>query len=440
VRSLRLRTTLSGLADLRSNLGVVQPTTVQNGDAGRTPSADLNIARSATRVFDARTRGLVEKHAPWAFCRGTARSIRDVVRLGIVRALRGCPPASTATIERTTLSLEGNRLGLPRNWTLTVRTARHTDSKPRDLFVIAPGMFQGINDEKALKIFAELSHLGHVAIVPNGFSEEYERQIPGATLGSFVQEAALLRAFVDSLKAKWGKSIQKVNLIGTSQGGFVAAVALGQQDRDRMTFDGKTILLNPPFSETSVGQCWDRLANDLTTHSFSDRLIGKLAWEGSILPMSIRVLEKYLRSKREDSPELHASRYSAARVEALERMLPNTRELSPADLHTLRRARDRSVHSGVRFMSIIETCPDDVRALYASESNEIAHHLQKASRAGGRWGLITSDDDFIVPPGAWDRLPSELRLPDRFLKTKSGGHVWYLGGSTLDLWQSIFTR
>jgi hypothetical protein len=398
--------------------------------AGLSLSVLVLTSAHAQGPFNQQTLALATE-STWMLSGGTARSVRDqgIMQLGsgllsryhhnkrsqIQRLIAPTPVTATSKIE--------------------ILTAKFP--QPADLFVIVPGMFQSIHDPQPRKTFNELSHLGHVMIFPNGLSEEYETQLPEAMIGSFREEARHLLGAIESLKEYWGSQVRNIHVIGASQGAFISAVLIGLDEKNLIS--GKTILLNPPLSETTTMQSWDHLVGQVPTGAWSDKLVGGSALNTRIIPFFLRALKKYLQAR--DLGKLQPT-YTEAELTQFAR-IPGIDSLTLTQLEAFKEKENQPEWiRSMTFGKLTHYMRPELRELFESEQNFLRYHLMVATSHGNdRWGIFTTQDDFTNLKNEWREektFPRHLLNASNFIEMPEGGHIWYIGMDTRPLWRNLF--
>jgi hypothetical protein len=367
----------------------------------------------------------------WVFSGGTARSVRDqgVMQIGSALLPRYMPH------KRSVIQRMNAPTGVSENSRIQILTAKFP--QPADLFVIVPGMFQGILDPQARKTFNELSHFGHVMIFPNGLSKEYESQLPEAMIGSFREEATHLLGVIASLQNYWGQDVRKIHVIGASQGAFISAVLIGIDQGNLIT--GNTILLNPPLSESTTMQSWDHLVGQIPSGSWSEKLVGGSALNTRIIPFLLRALKKYVQAR--DQGKLQQL-YTQAELKQFG-LIPGIEELTLAQIETYKQEkRQPQWIRQMTFGKLTQYMRPSLKELFDSEQNFLRYHLQAAHQHGNdRWGIFTTRDDFTNLQNEWrdeKTFPRHMLNPSNFIEMPEGGHIWYIGMDTRPLWRNLF--
>jgi hypothetical protein len=283
-------------------------------------------------------------------------------------------------------------------------TITHWGSDIAPLVVYLPGIFQMSDDADTARVVDAMLEAGyHVVVIANPLSREYMANDPVAPAASYDREAAIVHEAIVELRKRFNAG--PARLIAASHGSNLAVRAWAiDQDADETNLQDLTLL----FPQVHVSRSIELVDSHIDAPTWPNparRAVGRLY---------LKSLQNYVERRQLRFNEDLAAGFTA-------------RKYSLRAARHLQRYHRRGEGRTLTLKTVLAEYVDDTEVSRAHEDDvpSLFAWLERARAVRGNSNvrLLTAEDDWTNPPGAWDAAPQWLRTPERLLMLRAGGHA-----------------
>jgi len=316
-------------------------------------------------------------------------------------------------------------------WEKPLEVLYHHEEKASELLVIVPGLFTTLSDYQANRLALDTVSMGKsVVVFPNPLSIDVISKKPPYTIGNTFVEAEHYLLFINKLRAKYLGKYKTVNILGVSHGGFVASVMAAKALEFHIKVE-KVVLISPPY------QFYDSIVK---VDGYLDEVSEDVSYWSEVTDMFFLVQVCLFDSISDDKKFVYSqSRNIVLRkgfykyfIGALETFEPDKvpdREWGWLSEKYTKWAK------GQRFSGYLKKFDKKLFSRFNSLEGSAEFWLKRFEKKGGKWKVVSSNNDFINERNIWKKKKNVLLF-------ERGGHFAFRGLKNLshfisDLYKSL---